>query len=84
MVDLMYLKFIWQLESLYYDYDYEKYGGRVNVKLETFTRRHDRYFFHKASKRYNDRVVDYFVSNFIDDRKWIGNLINNNEGTENC
>ena len=66
------------------DYDYEKYGGRVNVKLETFTRRHDRYFFHKLSKRYNaDRVVDYFVSNFaIDDRKWIGNLINN-EGTEN-
>ena len=66
------------------DYDYAKYGGKINVKLETFTRRHDRYFFHKLSKRYDsDRVLDYFVANFAhDDRKWIGNLINN-EGTEN-
>ena len=33
-------------------YNYEEYGGKVNCKLETFTKRNDRYFFHKLSKRY--------------------------------
>ena len=66
------------------DYDYNKYGGRVTAKLESFTKRPDRYFFHKLSKRYNERdILDYFVSNFaVDGNKWVGNLINN-EGTEN-
>ena len=65
------------------DYDYAKYGGKTNAKLEGITKRHDRYFFHKLSRKYDaDRVLDYFVSNFAhDDKKWIGNLINN-EGTE--
>ena len=60
-------------------YDYIKYGGKVNCKLETFTKRKDRYFFHKLSKKYPaDRILDYFVSNFvIDGKKWIGNLIRN-------
>ena len=66
------------------DYDYNKYGGRVTAKLESFTKRPDSYFFHKLSKRYNERdILDYFVSNFaVDGNKWVGNLLNN-EGTEN-
>ena len=66
------------------DYDYQRYGGRVTAKLESFTKRPDRYFFHKLSKRYNERdILDYFVANFaVDGNKWVGNLINN-EGTEN-
>ena len=66
------------------DYDYNKYGGRVTAKLESFTKRPDRYFFHKLSKKYNERdILDYFVSNFaVDGNKWVGNIINN-EGTEN-
>ena len=65
-------------------YDYHKYGGRVSAKLESFTKRKDRYFFHKLSKRYNERdILDYFVSNFaVDSHKWIGSVINN-EGAEN-
>lgn len=65
-------------------YDFSKYGGRVTARLESFTKRSDRYFFHKLSKRFNERdILDYFVSNFaVDSRKWVGNLINN-EGTEN-
>ena len=65
-------------------YDYAKYGGKVTVKLETFTKRHDRYFFHKLSKRYNERdILDFFVANFaVDGNKWIGNVLNN-EGAEN-
>ena len=66
------------------DYDYHKYGGRVTAKLESFTKRSDRYFFHKLSKRYSERdILDYFVSNFaVDSHKWIGSVINN-EGAEN-
>ena len=66
------------------DYDYQKYQGRVTAKLDTFTKRHDRYFFHKLSKRYNEReILDFFVSNFaVDGNKWIGNILNN-EGSEN-
>ena len=65
------------------DYDYTKYSGEVNTKLETFTKRHDRYFFHKLSTRYNkDDIIKYFVANFsIHGPKWIGNILNN-EGTE--
>ena len=61
------------------DYDYNKYGGRVTAKLESFTKRPDRYFFHKLSKRYNERdILDFFVSNFTtNSSKWVGNLIQN-------
>ena len=66
------------------DYDYVKYGGKVTAKLDSFTKRPDRYFFHKLSKRFNkDDVLDYFVANFsVDGHKWIGNLLDN-EGTQN-
>ena len=47
-------------------YDFHKHGGRTTARLETFTKRRDRYFFHKLSKSYNDiTIVDYFVSNFV-------------------
>ena len=36
------------------DYDYNKYGGRVTAKLESFTKRPDRYFFHKLSKKFQN------------------------------
>ena len=61
------------------DYDFYKYGGKVNCKLETFTKRNDRYFFHKLSTKYNEHeILDFFVANFItDSKKWIGNLLQN-------
>jgi len=66
------------------DYDYGKYGGRVTAKLESFTKRPDRYFFHKLSKRYDERdILDFFVANFaVNSNKWVGNILNN-EGAEN-
>ena len=59
-------------------YDYHKYTGKVNATLDSFTKRKDRYFFYKLSTRYSpSEVLDFFVSNFIDDsKKWIGNLLN--------
>ena len=61
------------------DYNFYKYGGKVNCKLETFTKRNDRYFFHKLSTKYNEHeILDFFVANFItDSKKWIGNLLQN-------
>jgi hypothetical protein len=60
-------------------YDYIKYEGKVNCKLDTFTKRNDRYFFHKLSKQYAEAdILDFFVANFATDSKgWIGNLIRN-------
>lgn len=64
-------------------YDYFKYEGKINCKLDTFTKRNDRYFFHKLSKKYKqDEIVDFFVANFVyDSKKWIGNLLQN-DGNE--
>ena len=60
-------------------YDYYKYGGKVNTKLDTFTKRKDRYFFHKLSTRYAEGdILDFFVANFLaDSKRWIGNLLQN-------
>ena len=58
-------------------YDYIQYAGKVNCKLETFTKRNDRYFFHKLSKKYNaEQALDFFEANFLhNDKKWIGQTL---------
>ena len=58
-------------------YDFHKHLGRTTARLETFTKRRDRYFFHKLSKSYNNStIVDYFVSNFVSNTNlWIGDII---------
>ena len=83
-IQIFYARYLAVKNHFTTDYDYQRYGGRVTAKLESFTKRPDRYFFHKLSKRYNERdILDYFVSNFaVDGNKWVGNLINN-EGAEN-
>jgi|TARA_R110000823_G_C15826043_1_gene489780 hypothetical protein len=60
-------------------YDYHKYEGKINCKLDTFTKRNDRYFFHKLSKIYTEQeIVGFFVSNFLNDsKKWVGSLLRN-------
>ena len=58
-------------------YDFHKHLGRTTARLETFTKRRDRYFFHKLSKSYNDKsAVDYFVANFVSNTNlWVGDII---------
>jgi hypothetical protein len=58
-------------------YDFHKHNGRTTARLETFTKRRDRYFFHKLSKSYNDRsIVNYFLSNFVSNTNlWVGDII---------
>ena len=65
-------------------YDFHNLGGRTTARLETFTKRRDRYFFHKLSQSYDDtNAVDYFVSNFVTNTNlWVGDIIGNS-GDEN-
>jgi len=58
-------------------YDFHKHLGRTTARLETFTKRRDRYFFHKLSKSYNDKsAIDYFVANFVSNTNlWVGDII---------
>ena len=60
-------------------YDYIKYEGKINAKLDTFTSRNDRYFFHKLSTRFKqDEILHFFVANFAkDDKKWVKSLLEN-------
>jgi hypothetical protein len=57
--------------------NFHRHGGRTTARLETFTKRRDRYFFHKLSRTYNSTtVVDYFVSNFVNNTNlWVGDII---------
>ena len=60
-------------------YDYHRFSGQTKVSRESFWKRKDRFFFTKLAIKYKDdrEVLDYFVSNFIQDRK--GYIANFNE-----
>ena len=65
-------------------YDYHRHAGKTTARLATFTKRRDRYFFHKLSRTYSDtNIADYFVSNFIANTNlWVGDIIGKS-GDEN-
>ena len=58
-------------------YDFHRHLGKTTARLEPFTKRRDRYFFHKLSKSYNNiTIVDYFVRNFVTNTNlWVGDII---------
>ena len=58
-------------------YDFHKHAGRTTARLDTFTKRRDRYFFHKLSRAYSDTdIINYFISNFVSNTNlWIGDII---------
>ena len=59
-------------------YDYHRFSGQTKVSRESFWKRKDRFFFTKTAYKYDDEeVLDFFVSNFIQDRK--GYIANFNE-----
>ena len=65
-------------------YDYHRHAGKTTARLATFTKRRDRYFFHKLSRAYSDSdIVNYFISNFVSNTNlWIGDIIGKS-GDEN-
>ena len=59
-------------------YDYHRFSGQTKVSRESFWKRKVRFFFTKTAYKYDDEeVLDFFVSNFIQDRK--GYIANFNE-----
>ena len=58
-------------------YNFHKHLGRTTAKLETFTKRRDRYYFHRLSKSYDNKsIVNYFLSNFVSNTNlWVGDII---------
>jgi len=53
------------------DYDFITYKGKSRVSRDSFYKRKDRVFFVKLSRKYKEynEIRDYFISNFIKDRK---------------
>ena len=58
-------------------YDFHTHNGRTPARLETFTKRRDRYYFHRLSKSYDNKsIVNYFLSNFVSNTNlWVGDII---------
>ena len=66
-------------------YDYQRYGNRLpRLKVTSFYKRKDRFWFEKLSRNKDDKeVVEFFVSNFITctdpSKLWIGEMIREGE-----
>lgn len=57
-------------------YDYFKYSGKTNAKPEAFEIRKDKYYFGRLSKKYSEEeLLHFLVANFIQGKKWIGDLL---------
>lgn len=72
---------IYQALKLHFttDYDAVKYNFKTAVKVDTFEKRRDRYFFEKLSRNYNrEQLIEYFTANLMHNpNKWIGEFEDN-------
>jgi len=72
---------IYQALKLHFttDYDAVKYNFKTAVKVDTFEKRRDRYFFEKLSRNYNrEELIQYFAANLIHNTNmWIGEFNEN-------
>ena len=58
-------------------YDYFKYHGKTNVSKDSFLKRKDKYTFYKLSRKYPlEELKDFFVANFLQGDKWVGEIAN--------
>jgi len=63
--------------KLYFEgnFDYFKYSGKTNATPTSFDKRRDKYKFVKLSNKLSDeQIIEYFVSNFIRGKKYIGDF----------
>jgi hypothetical protein len=57
-------------------YDAVKYNFKSNVSSKSFFKRKDKFFFAKLAKHHGKELKMYFVSNFINDVSYVGDMIN--------
>lgn len=62
-------------------YDAIKYNYKTSVKPQSFWKRRDKYFFAKVGKKFDDasELVRYYVSYFIQDKNWIGDMLDDDD-----
>ena len=61
-------------------YDAVKYHFKTSVKPTSFFKRKDKYFFAKLAKTYEDELKEFYIANFKNDVKYVGDMLN--EGGE--
>lgn len=57
------------------NYDAVKYNFKSNVTPQSFFKRKDKYFFAKLAKKYNGQLKDFYISQFINTEKYIGDMM---------
>ena len=55
-------------------YDAVKYNIKTTVNPNSFFKRRDKYFFAKIGKNQKD-IQNFFVFNFIEDMKYVGDMM---------
>lgn len=58
-------------------FDYFKYNGRVNISIDSYKKRNDRYFFKKLAKEKDPKGL--LISNFVYADAWIGDILKNQQ-----
>lgn len=57
-------------------YDFFKYNGKVRMTKDSFMTNKDRFKYAKLARQYHaDEMRDFIVANVLADRKWIGELL---------
>lgn len=63
-------------------YDYFKYNGKVNARIDAFENRKDKFFFFKLAKRKDYK--DFLIANLVANPEvWIGDLVDNETANDN-
>jgi hypothetical protein len=57
------------------NYDAVKYNFKSNVTTNSFLKRKDKYFFAKLAKKYNGNLRDFYVSQFVNNGKYVGDML---------
>ena len=61
-------------------YDAIKYHFKTSVKPTSFFKRKDKFFFAKLAKTYGKELKEFYIANFKNDVKYVGDMLN--EGGE--
>ena len=61
-------------------YDALKYNFKTSVKATSFFKRKDKFFFAKLAKTYEKDLKEFYIANFKNDVKYVGEMLN--EGGE--
>lgn len=62
-------------------YDALKYNFKSSATPNSFFKRKDKYFFAKIAKKFAEvpDMVNYYVSNFLHDKKWVGEMLDSGD-----